>query len=327
MNQQRIPFSCFTVLCCLYASFALGSEPKSSAMPIEAFTQLKPSEQKVLLIKTFQRRLEHAKNLFYEVELKSLIYENQNELPGKLRETPMRRRCRHWLLGDSYRMDSDMFRPGENQACEWISDGYDAKQGIGKSTFNDNKRSFGRIDRIHDSIITDNHYIYWLRGAYRHKSEYLFQYLIEHKAEFEIQAPVDDGKVQLTVDYQPYWASKPGGKRIFILDPEKGFLPIDGHSRWNEFPLNGNPPQWRIERFTISESQRVGDVWMPVKLREEIMSSSAPELISVQEMQVTRIEHGNVKPANLVVPFTKGMKIVDAIKGVNYIAHATEKSE
>ncbi|QDT40027.1 hypothetical protein Pan241w_00800 [Gimesia alba] len=327
MRQQRFPFIHSIVVCLLCGSLTQAADQKPISIPIDQFTQLNESEQKGLLLKAFQRRLEHAKNLYYEVDLNWLIYENQNELPGKLREAAMLRRCRHWLLGDSYRMDSDMFRPTEKQACQWISDGYDAKQRISKATFTDKKRSSGRIDRIHDSIISDNKYIFWLRGVYPHKSKYLFQYLIDHKAEFEIEAPVDDGKVQLTVNFQPHWTNKPGGKRIFILDPKKGFLPINGHSRWNELRVDGGQPMWRIERFFVFESKLVGDVWMPVKLREEIMSSSAPEILSTQEIEVTRIEHGTVKPADLAIQFTEGMKIVDAIKGESYTVSSTDKSE
>jgi hypothetical protein len=57
---------------------------------------------------------------------------------------------------------------------------------------------------------------------------------------------------------------------------------------------------------------------MPTQLRLEIAASPAPETIAVHEITVTRMEHGKVTPADLKVPFTDGMQIVDVIKGVTY---------
>ncbi|WP_417376261.1 hypothetical protein [Gimesia maris] len=317
--QSCLRLRCLT-LCCLFSAVsAVAEEPQPITIDIKEFSELKPAEQKKWILKAFARRLEHAKNLYYEVDLTGLIYENRNEQPGKLRTKTPFRRCRHWLLEDSYRIDSDMFRPDEEEANQWVSDSYDAKQRITRGTITNKTHSFGRIDRVHDTIIRDNHYIYWLRGEYPDKSEYLFQDMIDRKTSFEIQAPVDSGKVQLTIKYQPYWTNKLYGSRKMILDPERGFLPIRGESRWREFPGLDRKPRYRIERFTVSKSKLVEDVWMPVEIREDTMSSSAPDIISTQEIKVTRIEHGKVKPTDLVVPFTEDMTIVDAIKGVTYV--------
>ncbi|EDL60855.1 hypothetical protein PM8797T_09054 [Gimesia maris DSM 8797] len=308
-------------MCCLFSAVsAVAEEPQPITIDIKEFSELKPAEQKALILKAFARRLEHAKNLYYEVDLTGLIYENKNEQPGKLRTKTPFRRCRHWLLEDSYRIDSDMFRPDEEEANQWVSDSYDAQQRITRGTIINKTHSFGRIDRVHDRVISDNHYIYWLRGEYPDKSEYLFQDMIDRKASFEIRAPVDSGKVQLTVKYQPYWTNKPYGSRKMILDPERGFLPIRGESRWREFPGLERKPSYRIERFTVSKSKLVEDVWMPVEIREDTMTSSLPQSISTLEIKITRIEQGKVKPADLVVPFSDGMMIVDTIKGVSYVS-------
>lgn len=327
MNPPRIPFLFAIVVCLLSGSFTQAADPQPSSITIKQFAQLTPSEQRALLVKTFQRRLEHAKNLYYEVNINWLIYENQNELPGKLREPLMSRQCRHWQLGDSYRLEWDMFRPEEKEACEWVFRSYDASNGITRSIFKNQQRAQGRIDREQCNYIRDNAFIFWLRGSSPHKAQYLFQYLIDHKAEFEIEAPVADGKVRLTVDFQPYWTTRPGGKRIFLLDPEKGFLPVDGHSRWQEIRVDGNQSLWRVERFMVTETKRVGDVWMPVKLTEEIMGSSAPEIISTSEVEVTHIEHGKVKPKDLEIEFPPGMKILDAIKEETYTVTTNKQSE
>ncbi|WP_417392116.1 hypothetical protein [Gimesia sp.] len=316
--KQRSVFFTFIITVSLLSSILIqAAEPVS--MSIAEFSQLDKAAQKSLLLNVFQRRLEHSKNLAYEVDLDLFIHENQDEQPGKLRSSGPFRRCREWRLGNSYRMDSDMFRPQDKRASQWISDGFDGKKRVSRSTFTDKTHKYGRIDTIHDTLLRDNHFLFWLSGEYPSQEIYLFQDIIKHKDDFVIQAPVEGKFVELKIDYQPSWTRKPGGKRVFLLDPNKGFLPVRGISRWEAMPASGGQRQWRIERFVVSESRLAGDVWMPIQLREEILASPAPKTIAVHEIKVTHIEHGKVKPTDLVVPFTEGMTIVDAINGVTYV--------
>lgn len=325
MKQRSVLLTFIMTVSLLSSDLIQATEPESVSMSIAEFTQLDKAAQKSLLLNVFQRRLEHSKNLTYEVDLDLFIHENQDEQPGKLRSSGPFRRCREWRLGNSYRMDSDMFRPQDKQASQWVSDGFDGKKRVSRSKFTDKTRKYGRIDTIHDSLLRDNHFLFWLSGEYPSQENYLFQDIIKHKDDFDIQSPVEDKLVQLTIDYQPGWTRKPGGKRVFLLDPNKGFLPVRGISRWEAMPANGGQRQWRIERFVVAESKLVGDVWMPIQLREEILSSSAPKTIAVHGIKVTRIEQGKVKPADLIVPFTEDMTIVDAIKGVTYVTDKAGK--
>ena len=70
------------------------------------------AEQRALLVRVFQRRLEHAKNLFYDTEQVVRSHHSHDGEPGRPLETSpgQRRRCRHWQLGDSFRLDVDEYR-------------------------------------------------------------------------------------------------------------------------------------------------------------------------------------------------------------------------
>jgi hypothetical protein len=303
---------------------ALGAQDRRTiSMSAEEFSRLSVADQRALLVRAFERRRGHAKNLYYEAEQVVSWYEKDgNGERGKFLEEGPRRKYRHWRLGDSYRMDSDMIRPKQVDVLHWVSSGFDSEQGVCRSTMRTRgeKRTFGRIDTAHDPITMDNRYNYWLDGEYPHKEEYLFRYLLDHKDEFEIRSPVAGDKVQLTVGFQPWWADKPGGKRQFVLDPQKGFLPVQANSRWDGPPTGGNP-NWRVEKFTVEESRLVGDVWMPIRLMETTAVGHSPR-VAAMEISVSRIECDAVRPNDLVVPFTEGMEIVDAIKGVAYAADA-----
>lgn len=302
---------------------AEGMAPAPITMSAEEFSQMRGEDQRSLLVRVFQRRLEHARNLFCEVDLKIECYKNAGGERGEFREVAMERQCRQWLLGDSYRVDSDMHIPGEEEVDSWATSGYDAEEGVSRSTMRlpNEKRGFGRIDAAQDPAIVDNRYIYWLHGSHSHREDYLFPYLLDHQDEFEIEAPVDGDKVRLTVGYQPWWASESGGKRVFLLDSEKGFLPVRGDSRWGD-PSRGDMENWRVERFVVEESCLVGDVWMPTKLREEIIASPSSEVFTVYQTDVLQIEHGMVTAEDVEVAFAEGMEIVDAIQGVTYVADA-----
>jgi len=287
------------------------------SMSVVDFGRLSGDMQREVLVKAFQMRLKYSRNLYHAVDLFLTIHHNTNGRPGPIKEKVAFRRCRAWQLNHSFRVESDMFEPGNDQdVVQFLNSGFDSQEGVARSTvrFKEDRRSAGRIDTVPDRIIIDDRYIYWLDGSFRHREEYLFHNLLDHRDEFEV-AILEDGRLQLTVPYQPWWAKKAGGKRKITLDPLKGFLPIRGDSRWD-----GGPSDWRIERFVVEQSRQVGDIWMPIKIHEEICASPSAETFAVYETVVVKIEHGKVTPADLHVPFTKGMQVVDAIKGVTYIA-------
>jgi hypothetical protein len=305
-------------------------EPLS--MSAEDYRRLAPTDQRALLVGAFERRLEHSKNLYCEVQETPKCFEYDSGTIGKLRRSDAGPQFRHWRLDGSYRMDIDWpVSAGSNEMSSRVSTAFYAKDGVRRSAVSyvasdkeggkTRRLKSGRIDNSHDASIESSEYLYWMAGNHPHKEDFLFYYLLDHQADFDIKVPIDGNKVQLTVPFQPWWAKTPGGKRVLILDPRKGFLPVRGDSRWDAPPSKGHD-NWRVEQFLVQESQLVGDVWMPTKLVVRIAGAPAPNNIDVYEIVVSRMEHGTVKPADLAVPFTEGMTIVDAIKGRAYVADA-----
>jgi len=304
---------------------AQAADRAAFAMSVDEFRRLSPAEQKALLGSVFEHRLEHAKNIYFEVQVRTGVYEYRNGQVGKKKTDTNGRNYRLWRLGDTYRMASE--RGGVDVAIpnEFINSGYNPREGIGKSTvrFKGNDRTSGRIDTVHDIAEEDNRLAYWLDGKHVPWGEYLFRFLVDHKDHYTIEAPVEQTMVRLTVPWQTMYNSKPWGTREFILDPSKGFLPIRGKGRWETDKLTIGKTVWRTEEFEVGASQLVGDVWMPMMLKEIIASSSGrPNQCAVLETKVTKIEWGTVEPKDLEVSFPPGMKIVDAIKGETYVVDA-----
>ncbi|GEM_PF-2561010 len=293
------------------------------AMSIAEFRQLSLVDQEKLLVSVFEHRLEHAKNIYYEIEVRTGNHEYHNDRVGKLLTATGDENYRHWRLGDSYRMDIERrdpnVKPDQFILNQFIlTTVFDSANGVVKSIlrFSDDDRIIGRIDVVHDPLTEENRYAYWLDGKHIPMGDYLIRYIVEQKGKYKIS--FDGDMVRLTIPWAPALCGEPSGTRTFDLDPQKGFLPMHGKAHWESKAPNGKS-LWRTEKFVVEDSQLVGDVFMPTKLRELICGSSGgADTVSVLETKVTKIEAGTVKPKDLEITFPKGTEVIDVIKGLSY---------
>lgn len=291
------------------------------SMSIDEFRALAPADQQALLASVFEHRLRHAANIHYEaLQLISLAeYDPETGKVGEVTQRLNGSRLRHWVRGNSFRMDT--IRGGHDvaEALKSVACGLDAKSGVVRSTvhFKEGRPPSGRIGTDVDRINESNFYAYWLNGKPTGHNDFLPRYLVEHQDQFSIAAPPGETTVRLGVPWYYFSNKEPWGTRAFDLDPEKGFLPIRGKARW-ELKQDGKT-HWRVDEFTVEESRLVGDVWMPTKLKWLIDTSSGnPRTCNIYNITVSEIEAGTVRDEDLEVPFDAGMLIVDAIQGMAY---------
>ncbi len=143
--------------------------------------------------------------------------------------------------------------------------------------------------------------------------QYFFQYLAGKRDKFEIKSPVSGDKVQLIVPWH-------GNKQIFLLDPQKDFLPIRFDAGWKIAATKDSEAFWYEVKFEVQESRLEDKVWMPVKMVTKALSSQ--NVLVITETQIKRIAAGSVKPSDILLPFTKGMNVADVIEGISYTADA-----
>lgn len=317
----------------LPSSWALEKSGKTAELATRSlsateFNRLSETGKRVAVGTAFRRRLEFARDLSYEVEIRVAIHFSNGGTPGDLKETCGVRRCRAWRLEDSFRLESDCYRPGDDHTvAQRCNSGFDAKEGVARSTViikNSRVIRNARIDTKPDTIVIEDRYAYWLAGDTPHPEEFLFQDLLEHEDKWQFEAAAG-GLVKLVSPFRPWWETRPGGDRVFMLDPEKGLLPVSGESQWHGDTTPDGMPQWRIERFKVDQSREIDGVWMPIILHESLTASSAPKTIAVRETKVAAIEHGRVTEKDLDVRFEEGMTVVDAINAVTYVADAEGK--
>ena len=217
-------------------------------------------------------------------------------------------------------MEIRSFRPDAEKPSSFVNTTYDFREGAMQSFLDRNNRKFGRLDVTQERVMRANHYMHWFVGTFPNEVEYIFPYALAHQESWEIKSPVKGNKVHLAVDYRfTFFDEDPGeGKRVYILDPEKGFLPIEGDARWDR-SLNKD---WRIERFRVEKSALVGDIWMPIEITSELAVGAGFGRGNVIKTKVNDIEYGSVVDADVELVFPEDTQIVDAIKGITYMTDA-----
>ena len=285
--------------------------------PVEDTVRGNGRDERAAIAASIRKRLEFSNNLRYEVDLELVIANNVDGKPQGIKETSPFRRCRVWRLNGSYRVETDLFDPGEtSQATMWSNSGYNADEGVARMTVKQAGYGAGRIDTKPDQVIDCDRYLYFLDGTYPHEEEHVLRDLLRLEDQWIVE-PVDPDVVRITSPFQPWWEKTPGGSRVILLDRSRGYLPTTGASRWDH--ANGS---WRIERFTVPDAVQIKDTWMPMRITEEIAASPAPNTFAVYNTTVKSIEQGVVSESDLLVPFSKGIQVVDAIKAVTYTADA-----
>ena len=141
-----------------------------------------------------------------------------------------------------------------------------------------------------------------------------FQYLVAKTDKYEIKSSSVSGDlIQLTMPWRD-------AKQVFFLDPQKDFLPIRYQVKW-EIPGTTNGKQnWSEMQFEVQESRLIDDIWTPVTMVSKCLSFN--NILVVEETKILRMESGNVKPVDLLTPFSKGMQIADVIEAATYVIDA-----
>ena len=250
-----------------------ASDVTAFSTSIDEFRRLSPTDQKSLLRHAFDYRLQMAKNVHYEARLRGHTHKYRDGKVGEFTHKLNGRNYRHWRLGNSYRIDSDKGGVNVLNPDEFAESSFESVTGVVTSTVRHSQspRVFCRIGLNQSYDLRENRYAFWLDGKpERHdQADFLIRALVDQFDHSMLESPVRQDRVHLTFPWQPPWSNKPLGTRQFILDPNKGFLPVQGTAHL-ETPKSNGALLWRSEEFLVEESRLVGDVWMPTKLKEQI---------------------------------------------------------
>lgn len=270
------------------------------------------------VIAAFENRMKNARNIRYKVEMATDVHHDNNGQIGKLRSRIPLARYEYWQFDDSNRQDSVLTNSDGSSSI--FSANFDAVRGVGMTRSGIASRPRGYIDSSRDPLMENNRYRFWLniRDWGKKDSEYIFNYFLDHQETAQFAEDLEDGLLKVTTDYKPLWHSATcEGERILWLDPQKAFLPIRGFFEWKNLKSGLH----RVERLEVTESSLVGDLWMPVGIKEHIRTSysDGSTIHNLHTLRVTDIVLGKVTPVDLEIQFLPETYFADAIKGIGYI--------
>jgi len=275
-----------------------------------------------MLRRAFEERKKKMDNIYFCMETYSYDGRANND-----NEVTFRTRYEHWQYGRAYRTEVQKIPKNRNTPSHWISIVFDPHGGEVRNVIRTDTwaRVFGRIDTSIDPAIWSNQYRRWLNegvlpGDALGENSYVFIYALKQYESWEIVAPFENKMIQLTHNFQGNGISGSVGKRALTLDPEKDFLPIKGHGRWDVLTASGEKWWWK-ETFVVERSGNCGGVWMPLDILESIEASDDP-YISVTKTSVSDVTVGNVKPSDVSMKFVEGTEVTDAINGIAYTTDA-----
>jgi WD40 repeat protein/beta-lactamase regulating signal transducer with metallopeptidase domain/uncharacterized GH25 family protein/glutathione peroxidase-family protein len=307
-------------------TWAAASSAEKSEQPTataETFRKLSDAEQRATLVKAFERRPQQGKNLFYETEQVYRAFKSDSWQPGKpVTQYPsyIRYHYRYWQLGDSYKMETRQYDdPKTVDFYRYSANAENAQEGVGRNV----TISKGQSPISQGQVVYPNARSIDKRFAFvpspddlsatSGNPQYFFQYLIAKKDRYEIKSSDAGDGIQLLIPWRTT-------KQVLLLDPQKDFLPIRHTTRWEIPRTKDQEGYWSETQFEVQESRLCDKVWMPVKMVSKSLSSL--NILTVVETNILRMESGNVKPADLLLPFTEGMQVADIIEGATYTADA-----
>jgi hypothetical protein len=295
----------------------------------DQFANLSLKEQKKVLERAFIERIEHSKNIHYRLEYSITFPKLSTDKPDFRKLIKMVNKFEdynvfeHWVRNDTYCMFIDEFETDKSLPTRRIISVFDQGKGVRKGVqiYHVEKNiPTGRVDTIHDPIVQLNSYLAWIGGMsgdLHYKPFYIFIDLLEHRDEWIIETDIDSHLVRLRTVYPPRSTMEQyESKRTLLLDPMKGFMPIDGEFNWHG--VDGGYENWEEGGFVVEDSKLVGNVWMPILINEYFRTKVTAQKFTLIKMKISDIEHGQVTNENMTFQFPENTRVVDAIQGVSY---------
>jgi hypothetical protein len=308
------------------------------AITYDDFAVMRTAQQRELIAQNFSVWLDAARNMQYTCDRVLTIYDRnrvqKNPSPHKMIH-------RQWLLENTYRVATKTLDPTDNHKIVQDYQSSFSKQkgemrGISSDPYGGvtETKVFGRIDTVQDLAVMENPFLAWLSDQFvtsetrtiKFDDFYLYPFLLRRRDSWEIIPLPDERLIKVQVSFDdpfPFGsdrATRQVGRKTLILDPQKGFLPVQIDTFWEELPkLPGS--LYRTDKYIVEESKKFDSFWVPIVFRYEILESSSLEgldQINVYSSTVSNVEFGTVKQSDVEIVFPEGTEVVDAINGISY---------
>ena len=328
------------LLCATVLPFLVLVQTNLFASDYTTFADLSQARQKQEIAQLFIDRERVAENMQYTCKQVGGLYEKIGDSYESRSFPPYRAIYHHWIYNNSHRMETLGFNPtnDKDELFQKYQSSFNKSKGEGRTThvlIRRPDRATGRIDTAQDLSAFQNPLWAWLpekfvaidearRMGIREETS-IFSFLLKQQDKWAITLMPGEEMVEVVLSYEirevdneP--ASTRFGEIELVLDPRRGFMPIRINTRWKYSPpYNVN----FAENVVVEESEEIGRVWFPTKLRQETsFSTFPPRHVTLAVLEITGIEFGTVTESDTEIKFPEGMEVVDAIKGISYTTDA-----
>ncbi len=284
-------------------------------------SQLTDDELQSLVIAVLKARLDIASNLHVVSETRNWVGAGQK--PDK----------KHWVhrydhkqLGESYRNDVSLQRVDASNApigepMPSLSN-FTAETGKammqGRMQKGGENQFVGRIDKAHDNVLTGYAYQAFLLDHPLRTPLSHIPYLLSCVNEWTIER--EGNIVKISCPFRDIVGGEidPDGIYRCSLAVDRGFCPIEIEELSGDHEARSK--SWARVVTSVNKWQQFGGEWFPQEFTREVWCDQyTPGKRGVSEVRLLDLEIGKVTPADLVITFKEGTRVVDAINGVRYM--------
>lgn len=328
-SRRRV---CRTVLIAAIATAVLETAqgPCHAQMTAQEFGALPDADKRTVLVNSLQARERAVQNLQASSATRVYNVEYRDGKTGSfLGDVVGRYVCELRRKDGSHWASIDWFIPSKpDRPNQKVITSLDAKSGVARSVAEQDamKGVYGAIDTKEDVLIQANRFHYWFDANFEKPQSFPISFLLKHRDAVKFEGVSDDGElIRISLHVETNEGTPYKDVRTVWMDPQKGFLPVRMHWRWE---YDSRPLLDQNMDVAVLKTEQVDGVWFPTHFTETCTDSKsiAKGYAGVYETTVSKIRLGAMTDDDLQVRFTHGTEVQDRIKGAWFVANDATQS-
>ena len=165
----------------------------------------------------------------------------------------------------------------------------------------------GEISHELDPMIATGRFHLWFHGDFEQVREFPIHDLLEHPDGIQFDGLGEDGRtIRISHRYESSEGTPFRDVRTIWMDPERGFLPLRMHQRW-DYDLPSGKPFYSDTKTEVMKIAEVEGVWFPTHIT--LIATGRPSVekkyATVDETTVGTIKLGTLTDEDLLVHLQK----------------------
>lgn len=298
------------------------------SVPPADFWSLNDAERKQLIKVAYEQRLRLAGNLrfkaiqrFGNAAINELMVDPEDLAQQELSYANTRTFFMSSMDG-SYKLLASKTHALQTDLKQEVVSVFDVGEGVHRGTVQTSEADVpakGLIDNAQDIVDKTNRMLYWFYPEHTELGDSIIKHLVDQITEGVVRKSADSDLVEVVVPWGDPGEPNPIGSRVLWLDSADDFVFVKGVGAKID---RNSGERYLFHAFGVTETEQVGGISVPVKLREAISNDfREPDgKAAIYDLSVMSIEHGAVTAEDLAFEFPEGTTVVDKIRGMSFVA-------